>query len=195
MILTETTIVKISTSNMKYWRGLGYDFPNPSPRWGIIPTIEVRVTELEKNSNVYVACKCDECSVEFENRFGRNTDTCYTCFLSKKMQGNTLGSAHKGKTLPQMCGSNNPNWNPKKTEFKAYANKVRWLTEKTYRANKKSINPNAFKRTLCGIEGGWQLDHIVSVKEGFEKNVPPEDISKVENLQMLPWFINRSKAA
>lgn len=51
-----------------------------------------------------------------------------------------------------------------------------------------------YKRTLCGVEGGYQLDHIISIKEGFEKNIAPEIIGAPGNLQMLPWRDNLLKS-
>jgi hypothetical protein len=43
---------------------------------------------------------------------------------------------------------------------------------------------------LRGIQDGWQLDHIIPVKECFEKNISPEEASLVTNLRMLPWRQN-----
>lgn len=78
-------------------------------------------------------------------------------------------------------------------EYKRYRNRVSKLTELTYRENVDIINPNNHPRTLCGIEGGYQLDHIKSVKECFLFGISPEDCSKVENLQMLSWKENLLK--
>ena len=50
-------------------------------------------------------------------------------------------------------------------------------------------------KTLCGVEGGWQLDHIISIKYGFENNIDPVIISSIENLQMLPWLDNVKKGS
>lgn len=78
-------------------------------------------------------------------------------------------------------------------EYKDYCNKVMWLTEKTYIENLSEINPNNYPRTLCGVDGGYQLDHIYSIKKGFDNKIPAEEISKKENLQMLSWKENREK--
>jgi len=56
--------------------------------------------------------------------------------------------------------------------------------------NKDIINPNNYKRTICGVEDGYQLDHIVTIKHGYENNIPIEEMVKIENLRMLPWKKN-----
>ena len=74
--------------------------------------------------------------------------------------------------------------------YKKYAGLVHRLTKKTYEKYKHIINPNDYPRTLCGIDDGWQLDHIVTIKEGFEKQIPAEKIAALDNLRMLPWKQN-----
>tara|TARA_B110000908_G_C10033386_1_gene348465 strand:- start:73 stop:651 length:579 start_codon:yes stop_codon:yes gene_type:complete len=74
--------------------------------------------------------------------------------------------------------------------FKRYGGLVRRATEKVYIANLDIINPNSYTRTRCGVEDGYQLDHIVPVKFGFANNIPIEEMSRVENLRMLPWKQN-----
>ena len=193
MVISEFVEIKVSVSNMNYWRGLGYKFPNPAPRWNIIPKIQVKVSDLESGSNVRVDCKCDFCEVKYSNRFCRHTDICNKCFASEKMKGNTLGFSNKGRI--GLSGEDHPRWNPNKKDFQKFANRVRWLTEKTYNKHKSIINPNNYNRTLCGVDNGWQLDHITSIKEAFDKNLSAEMVSDLKNLQMLPWSINRTKAA
>ncbi len=78
------------------------------------------------------------------------------------------------------------------SEYRKYANKVRALTEQVYRKNKQIINPKSLLRVKAG-RSGYQLDHIVSVKQGFLNNIPIEVISSVDNLQMLPWRDNIRK--
>jgi len=85
--------------------------------------------------------------------------------------------------------------NPNLSEYKKYKNKVGYLTKKNYELYKEQINPNNYKRGLCGVEGAYQLDHIIPVKYGFENNIPEEIIASVGNLQMLPWKINLKKSS
>lgn len=64
------------------------------------------------------------------------------------------------------------------------------LSRKVYNENIDIINPERHPRTICGVEGGWQLDHIIPIKERFEKGISPEEASVLSNLRMLPWKEN-----
>ena len=77
--------------------------------------------------------------------------------------------------------------------YRRYSNKVHRLSQKTYEKHIDIINPNRYKRTLCGVENGYQLDHIVSVKECFKKGISEEDASSVNNLRMLEWRDNLAR--
>lgn len=66
---------------------------------------------------------------------------------------------------------------------------ARRLTAGTYRQHKEEINPQDLRRS----HRGYQLDHIMSIAEGYERGLPPEYIARKENLQMLPAFENKSK--
>jgi hypothetical protein len=108
------------------------------------------------------------------------------------MLGNQFGKGHsKGKSH---FGEKHPRWNPNKTAFKAYANRVRWLSEKEYLKHRDVINPDNLPRTLCGIDEGYQLDHKISIKKAFDLGMPEETVATIENLQLIPWKENRSKA-
>lgn len=75
-------------------------------------------------------------------------------------------------------------------EYKQYKNKVHRLSQKTYVDYKDTINPQNHPRTLCGVEGGYQLDHIKTVKECFDGGILPEVVADYKNLRMLPWKEN-----
>ena len=70
---------------------------------------------------------------------------------------------------------------------------MRNLTESTYAKYKEIINPNNHLRTLCGEKDGYQLDHIVSVRECFDSKVSIEECADITNLQMIPWERNLQK--
>ncbi len=80
-----------------------------------------------------------------------------------------------------------------KSEYQKYARKVRYLTETNYAKYKEMINPEDHPRTLCGVEGGYQLDHILEVRECFDKGISVEECAAAKNLQMLPWQSNLQK--
>lgn len=79
--------------------------------------------------------------------------------------------------------------------FLRYKRKVHRLTEETYVFYNQLINPDGYSRTLAGTDGGYHLDHIISIKHGFLNSIPPEEIAKLENLQMLPWKDNIVKGS
>jgi hypothetical protein len=74
--------------------------------------------------------------------------------------------------------------------YKKYRNKVDKLTEKTYVKYYDLINPNGYPRTIAGVDGGYQLDHIKPIHECFKEGVDPEKAASLENLRMLPWKQN-----
>lgn len=78
-------------------------------------------------------------------------------------------------------------------EYHKYARKVRLLTESTYAKYIETINPDNHPRTLCGVENGYQLDHIVSIRECFDSGISIEMCADVTNLQMIPWERNLQK--
>ena len=112
--------------------------------------------------------------------------------VRKKISESQLGIP---KPNSGVLGSKHHNWNPNKTEFRVYRREVDRLTARVFTINRRLINPQSFPRTRCGVEGGYQLDHRMSVKEGFEKKIPACEIAHINNLQMMPWKANRAKGA
>jgi 5-methylcytosine-specific restriction endonuclease McrA len=80
-------------------------------------------------------------------------------------------------------------------EYKRYAGKIHRLSNKIYENNLEILNPNGYNRTLCGVDGGYQLDHIISIKYGFDNNVLPENLAKLDNLRLIPWKDNLLKGS
>lgn len=74
-----------------------------------------------------------------------------------------------------------------------YVSLVDKFTRRTYKAHKSVINPLDLPRGRNGTTGKYQLDHIVSKIEGFTRNISPERLSQVDNLQMLSWEENIAK--
>ncbi len=75
-------------------------------------------------------------------------------------------------------------------EWNTYRRVTRSLTAKTYRENESEINPGALQRGMKT----YHLDHIVPIIFGFLNNIPPAEIARKENLQLLPAKENLSKA-
>lgn len=108
----------------------------------------------------------------------------------KSYQQKQKGQIRQGNYVK---GKNHPQYREDTPEYKKYRQRVDLLTEKNYVKFKNFINPENKPRTLCGVEGGYQLDHIYPVYEGFVNNVSPEEIAKLENLRVIPWKENLIK--
>jgi hypothetical protein len=68
-----------------------------------------------------------------------------------------------------------------------YSEQVRKQTEQTFKTEYIE------NKELRGK--GWVLDHKLSVKEAYLQGVPPDMVSHVCNLQMVPKEYNSSKGA
>ena len=122
-------------------------------------------------------CIAKDCNIEFEVNQASKRKYC-----GPRCQMLTNNPSYKGMPRPKR--------NPNVPEYTKYMRRVRKLTEENYHANIDIINPNRYKRTLCGVKNGWQLDHIQPVKECFEKGISEEQAAAIENLRMLPWKEN-----
>lgn len=72
-----------------------------------------------------------------------------------------------------------------------YKNRVGYLTRKTYTANIETLNPNSYPIGLCGLEGHYQIDHILPKSLAYKLGISEELVSHVDNLQVIPWEQNR----
>jgi len=192
MICSNIVNVTINPKLGSHFKSLGYE-PNLCKQG---KRISVRVNDLLENSNIRVLCACDVCGVLFNRQYqllvrSGSPHRCYSCariHIGKTMNRTKIDAATRSRR-----GSRHPRWNPNKPSFRAYSNRVHWLSERTYQMYQQEINPNNYPRTLCGILGGYQLDHMVSIKKAFEMGMLEENCASRDNLQMLPWKINRSK--
>jgi hypothetical protein len=108
----------------------------------------------------------------------------------KSYQQKQLGQIRNGNYV---SGKNHPQYRDDTPKYKKYRKQVDLLTEKNYVKYKNTINPDNKPRTLCGVEGGYQLDHIYPVYVGFVNKIAPEEIAKLENLRIIPWKENLIK--
>ena len=189
MIIQHEKVEVVITNQGKYYRKIGYHFNKQGDK------ILVDWKDLPKNSQKKLKYRCDDCGKEAIRQFQLLTrqeiHRCRPC--NRKYIGKTMDRTNIDIATKSRVGELHPRWNKNKTEFKKYCNKVRLLTERIYKENLNILNPHGLKRTLCGVEDGYQLDHKISVKFGFENNISPEELSKVSNLQLIPWKENRDK--
>jgi hypothetical protein len=195
MVIDEPISITVIGKTSSYWRGLGYEFPNPAPKRKFFPVIAVKSSQLTKGCKIEVKCICDKCKSEFTRVFSRNTDCCTQCSYKKigtLKLGNTYGKAHKGKPNFKVRGENHGKHNPNRTELKLYSSKVRSITRLQ---NVSSLENFDKPRGICGTDGAYQLDHITSIKKGFLQRISPDVIGNISNLQFIPWKENRTKAS
>jgi 5-methylcytosine-specific restriction endonuclease McrA len=133
---------------------------------------------LKKMRQVDRVCIGKDCSTIFTTNQASKKKYC-----SHSCQMKTANTAPKG------IGSRKIR-NPLIKEYTKYARTVHALSQKVYKKNIAIINPNNYPRTLCGVTGGWQLDHIIPIKECFQQGKSPEEAAAISNLRMLPWHDN-----
>lgn len=91
-------------------------------------------------------------------------------------------NASKNKNVNDANGNRRkPFWN----DFDYYREEVKLLTE----ANKNCI-PDIHKRGF----NAYQIDHMISIKWGFDNGIAPECIAHPSNCQMLWWKDNIRKS-
>ena len=189
MIIQNDKVEVIISNQGKYYQQRGYHFKKQGDK------ILVNWKDLPENSQKKLKCLCDDCETEFFRQLQllskQEIHRCNPC--ARKHIGKTMDRTNIDIATKSRIGELHPRWNKNKTEFQKYCNKVRLLTERIYKENLNILNPHGLKRTLCGVEDGYQLDHKISVKFGFENNISPEELSKVSNLQLIPWKENRNK--
>lgn len=192
MILSTTVPVTYS-NNKKYYISKGY----PAEKQGFV--VEVKIEDLPISSNKKIICSCDSCSSIFKRSYQllikqrnkqNNEDFCYKC--ARKRVGDIMNKQNIIKATRLRTGEKHPRWNFNKKEFKKYERSVRYYTEK----QPLFLLENSDKpRKKCGVSGGYQLDHILSIKEGFVRGIEPKFVGSLVNLQFIPWEINRSKSS
>ena len=144
---------------------------------------------------------CPKCSKQMGyvkkynlDRANRNNALCNGCstVVHKKSWNYVIKNSARKQMAATKAGY--PTWEAYMADLdkkKKYQRKVRSLTRK----QDISGLPNYDKlRGLHGTPGAYQVDHIISVREGFEKNIPPATIADITNLQIIPWKDNLTKS-
>ena len=129
------------------------------------------------------SCVCPQCKTTFEVIPSKSQIYCSISCATKNhdksyMQSEVYKNSLRKESTPA---------------YRRYRNRVTKLSEKTYQENIGVLNSHGYDRTVCGVSNGYQLDHIMSVRECFDNGLTPEEASKLENLQLLPWKTNLLK--
>lgn len=138
--------------------------------------------KIERKSKI-----SEECRIIRSNNFKKNV-------LDKKL--NMFGGGNQKsyqKIFKTRFGYEYKDFLKKQPEFKKYYNEVRNITLKNLRKY-KSIFTNLNNIGRCGEDGKFQIDHIFSIKKGFELNIIPHLIGHPSNLQIISWEDNLKKS-
>lgn len=141
---------------------------------------------LRIGSNAYIEKICQTCGERFLAKVWVDRPAIYctqSCGAKSENHYNPLKKYNKER-LNKML-DNIEEWK----NFHEYSILVRRLTETNYRKYSYLINPQGLKRG----HRDYHIDHIISVKEGYELNIPIETMAHPANLQMLPYKENHRK--
>jgi len=143
-----------------------------------------QVTVDDLNNLVMLRVRNKECGHAFKSKYGNllNRDvTCPVCNTERKReQYREFNEERHKESLSTKRG------------FEQYKQLVYKLTRENYQKHKKAINPKNHSRVLSGNEG-YHLDHIISVRNSFDLEVPAEICAHPKNLRMVEWKSNNKK--
>jgi 5-methylcytosine-specific restriction endonuclease McrA len=144
---------------------------------------------------------CPECFVEIKysrkdhmDRANKLNSICNSCstIIYKKSWTYVIKDEHIKKMAAKKAGYDTyEEYLQDLDSRKKYYREVRKIT----RQQDISILENYDKlRGLCGVNGAYQLDHIIPISVAYEKQMNPEDVGHISNLQIIPWKKNLSKS-
>lgn len=74
---------------------------------------------------------------------------------------------------------------------KKYYRLVRQITRKQDMSTLENFDKI---RGLNGRPGAYQIDHIISIDEGYKNSLSPDRIGGIANLRIIPWEENIKKS-
>lgn len=110
--------------------------------------------------------------------------------LSRGVTCSICARAYKTSLVNAWSEQNSARWRQTASEWKKYRAEVTRHTRKTYAKHKDVINPQNLPFGRAGTHGAYHLDHIVSVKYGFDNDIDPIQLANVSNLRVIPWLDN-----
>jgi hypothetical protein len=147
--------------------------------------------------------ECPDCGLVrcFASKYGmnvakRNKSVCESCKNYK--YGMTWNDNIDEDAIKKMRATKAgfTSWEEYKQKYpskKMYQNEVRRLTKK----QPLHILPNYSKLEenwgKMGVDGAYQIDHIVSIDKGWKDMIPAEEIANISNLQVMKWEDNLRK--
>ena len=190
-VIPEQTITVTVTKQKSWFAALGYKDLKQGAK------ICVPVSHLQNQSNKMVLAVCDKCKTEFTRQYQllmkAKEHLCYSCArrsVGEKHKVNKKQLAHLKQLSECKRGESHHRWNPNKSSFAKYRYAVQQATKKQQIETLVHFDK---MRSRCGVDGAYQLDHIISIKSGFDNGVSPEIIGSIFNLRFLPWEVNLAK--
>lgn len=142
-----------------------------------------------QRKNVYekIRVKNEDC--------GHTFDLCIGNFLHGLIKTTCIvcGVKNRAAMLTKIANRVHAKWLETADEWQIFKYEACMLTEKTYRSNKQLINPFNHPRGKAGVDGAYQLDHIISRRYCFDNNIPSELCAHPDNLRFIPWLENIKK--
>jgi hypothetical protein len=189
------TIAKKSDEEMKIWRDRMSIASKKKEENMSVETKKKRSQKLSSSLKNYFDNISDiEMQTRVESiRFGRIKNDSFTK-ISKTMR--EVYSQFKDEIEKKKYQTRIKNGNTSKEnhDYSMYVRLVRYFSEHTYIEFYDDINPNNEKRGKYSNKNLYHLDHIVSIKDGFDNNIPIHIMSSKYNLQMLLVEKNCSKS-
>jgi len=110
--------------------------------------------------------------------------------ISKKLKGRIIPPEQEIRRLESRLKINYDEYCKRRPKYFDYKSKVMSIT----RRQPIHLLENHEKiRGLAGTKNGYQLDHIITIKDGFEKNINPHIIGNIKNLRFISWEENLKK--
>jgi len=107
--------------------------------------------------------------------------------ISKTLLGRIIPPEQEIKRLESRLGMNYDEYIKRKPKYFSYKSRVMSIT----RRQQLNLLENCDKkRTLAGQSDGFQLDHIITIRDGFEHNINPHIVGNIKNLRFIPWEEN-----
>lgn len=78
-----------------------------------------------------------------------------------------------------------------KSKFIYYKSRVDEVTKR----QPIQLLENNDKRGPSGKSGAYHLDHIISIRYGFDHGIDPDIIGDIKNLRFIPWKQNLTKSS
>jgi hypothetical protein len=175
--------------NSKYWKG------RVKPNYPSKRRSKLQPTEYIRN--------CPDCDkmLYYANKYNLNealnsNTVCDGCanYKYEKTWNDVITEDHIKSMRASKAGfSSWEEYEQKYPKKKAYINEVHKLTRKQPLHTLSNYSKLEENWGMMGEDGAYQIDHIISIDQGWKEHTPPEEISNISNLQVMKWEDNRKK--